>query len=69
MGAVGPGGRRGLAAPAAGQSRTIQDVQLEVGHAYMPTDNGNDTISQRCVTLYVRIESNRLHIDFRSILW
>jgi hypothetical protein len=45
----------------------IQDVPLEVGHVYVPTDNSNvsETISQRIVTLlYIRIESNRLHIQF-----
>ena len=49
-----------------GPSRTmIQDVPLEVGHVYVPTDNSNGTISQRFVTLlYIRIESNRLHTRF-----
>jgi hypothetical protein len=49
-----------------GPSRTmIQDVQLEGCHDYVPTDDSNGTISQRFVTLlYIRIESNRFHIDF-----
>jgi hypothetical protein len=53
------------------RSRTmIQDVPLEVGNVYVPTDNSNRTISQRFVTLlYIRIESNRLHIRFPVHLW
>jgi hypothetical protein len=49
-----------------GPSRTmIQDVPLEVGHVYVPTDTCNGTILQRFVTLlYIRIELNRLHIRF-----
>jgi hypothetical protein len=49
-----------------GPSRTmIQDVQLEVGNVYVPTDNSNGTILQRFATLlYIRIESNRLHTRF-----
>jgi hypothetical protein len=71
MGAVEPGGRRRLAADGAEQDH-FQDVPLEVGHAYVPTDNNNGTISQRVrvvTLLHIRIESNRLHIDCRSILW
>ena len=44
-----------------GPSRTtIQDVPLEVGHASVPTDNGNGTIPQRFVTLLYkdRVESS-----------
>ncbi len=50
----------------AGPSRTmIQDVQLEVGHFYVPTNNSNGTTLQRFVTLlYIRIESNLLHVRF-----
>ncbi len=49
-----------------GPSRTmIQDVPLEFGNVYVPTDNSNGTISQRFVPLlYIRIESNRLHTRF-----
>jgi hypothetical protein len=48
-------------------SRTmIQDVLLEVGHVNVPTDNSNRTISQQLVTLlFIRIESNQLHIRFQ----
>ena len=37
-----------------GPSRTtIQDVLLEVGHASVPTDNGNGTIPQRFVLSFI----------------
>ena len=60
MGAIAKARRRKLAAdrglkaePESDRITMLQleDVRLEVGHASVPTDKGNETILQRFVTL------------------